>query len=83
MSEKSVQEIAMLLDQVKDMLAQVASQVYQAQADDGRIDWQEGLALGASGMASAMALVNAFKQLSQESVGELITVLRDSDIKIG
>ena len=83
MSEPTTdQEIAYLMDQVKDTLATLAAQVYAA-TEDGKISFDEGLMFGVTGTTAAMQLVSVYRRLSRESVKQLIDVLQTSDLKIG
>lgn len=73
-------EIAEMMDLLKDTLAIVAGNVYAAQSDDGKISFQEALALTTSTAVHAMRVVTAFQGLSKSSVKELIDTLANSDL---
>jgi len=67
-----------LMEQVKDSIAQIASQVYAAQADDGRIDWREGLMLSTLAVTAVLPIISAFRGMSTAGVKELIDTLANS-----
>lgn len=81
MTQAEAQEIAALMDQVKDGLARLARAVYDAQ-EDGSISWFEALMLTTTATTTVLPIVTAFQGLSHSSVSKLISALENSDIVI-
>lgn len=79
MSQATDQEIAFLMNMVKDSLLGLARNVHVALAD-GKISGMEALMLATQATTSVMPIVGAFRSLSRESVGRLMEVLANSDL---
>ena len=79
--KKTSDEVAALLDVVKDVLASMADIVYQAQKD-GHVTWVESLQIASMGVSKSAILIDAFKRLAREDTEQLIDVLKTSDIVI-
>lgn len=75
------QTMAYLMDMIKDELAGMAREAYNAQRD-GKIDWMEGIRLGNKGLSAATAIMGAFEQLGSAGVEQFLTVLENSDLTI-
>jgi hypothetical protein len=73
-------DLRILLDTLLDGLSGMAQGVYQAQSDDGRIDWREALSLGADASSYAMQMLIAFRALDRVTMKDFIETLAKSDI---
>lgn len=75
------QEIANLMDVVKDALADVAKSVLEAKRD-GNISMMEYIMIVANGSVKVAPIVGAIQSLSNESLEKIIDALANSDIVI-
>lgn len=75
------QDIANLMDVVKDAMASVARSVLEAKRD-GNISMMEYIMIVANGSVQVAPIVGAIQALSDESLEEIIDALANSDIII-
>lgn len=64
---------------LENALGQAVRRVYEALADDGKINVMEGIDIGTSGLMIGMQIASLLRSLSVQGASDLLYVLEHSD----